>query len=107
MRLGAEMETCADTLAATIGRSREAIRIGLFHLGFNIVSVAVWGALAMGALTAFIRWSSGDPPSRSRPLTSPSTRSAPFLCFASAFGALLECAVPDREAAAAASRRNR
>jgi phosphate:Na+ symporter len=39
--LGAEIGTCADTLVATVGRSRAAFRAGLFHLGFNIVSVAV------------------------------------------------------------------
>jgi phosphate:Na+ symporter len=39
--LGAEIGTCADTLMASIGRSRDAIRAGVFHLGFNIVSVVI------------------------------------------------------------------
>lgn len=39
--LGAEIGTCADTLLAVIGRSKEAIRAGVFHLLFNIVSVMI------------------------------------------------------------------
>jgi phosphate:Na+ symporter len=39
--LGAEIGTCADTLIASLGRSRDAVRAGVFHLGFNVVSVAV------------------------------------------------------------------
>jgi phosphate:Na+ symporter len=36
--LGAEVGTCADTLIATIGRGRPALRTGAFHFGFNLVS---------------------------------------------------------------------
>lgn len=36
--LGAEVGTCADTLVATIGRGRPALRTGVFHFGFNLVS---------------------------------------------------------------------
>lgn len=39
--LGAEIGTCADTLVASLGRSRAALRAGVFHLMFNIVSVAI------------------------------------------------------------------
>ena len=39
--LGAEIGTCADTLVASLGRSRDAIRAGAFHLGFNIISVII------------------------------------------------------------------
>ncbi len=39
--LGAEIGTCADTLIATIGREREAVRTGLFHLLFNITTVVL------------------------------------------------------------------
>jgi phosphate:Na+ symporter len=42
--LGAEIGTCADTLIASIGRSREAIRAGVFHLVFNVTTVLI-GAL--------------------------------------------------------------
>jgi phosphate:Na+ symporter len=44
--LGAEIGTCADTLVATIGRSREAVRAGMFHLLFNIITVSIGVALA-------------------------------------------------------------
>ena len=55
--LGAEICIRADKLAASVGRSREALRVGLFHLGFNIVSVS----LGIGLLTAFARRTSDDP----------------------------------------------
>ncbi len=47
--LGAEIGTCADTLVATAGRSRAALRAGLFHLGFNVATVIV-GVLALPLL---------------------------------------------------------
>ncbi len=37
--LGAELGTCADTLVASIGRSKAAIKTGLFHLLFNISTI--------------------------------------------------------------------
>lgn len=52
MMLGAEIGTCADTLVATAGRSRAAVRTGLFHLLFNIASVTI-GVLLVGRLAAF------------------------------------------------------
>ena len=39
--LGAEIGTCADTLFASIGRSKEALKAGIFHLSFNIVTVMI------------------------------------------------------------------
>lgn len=59
MMLGAEIGTCADTLVATAGRSREAFRVGLFHLMFNIVSVLA-GALLIHQIVAFSAWTSDD-----------------------------------------------
>lgn len=59
MMLGAEIGTVADTLIASIGRSRAAVRAGLFHLGFNIISVSI-GLLLLGPLTAFAMWSATD-----------------------------------------------
>ena len=50
--LGAEIGTCADTLVASAGRSRAAVRLGLFHLLFNIASVLV-GVALVDALAAF------------------------------------------------------
>jgi phosphate:Na+ symporter len=37
--LGAELGTCSDTLLATIKGSRAAIKTGLFHLTFNLLSI--------------------------------------------------------------------
>jgi phosphate:Na+ symporter len=39
--LGAEIGTCSDTLIATIGRGRPALRTGVFHLAFNLVSACL------------------------------------------------------------------
>lgn len=49
--LGAEIGTCADTLVASIGRTRAAVRSGVFHLSFNIIC-AVVGVLLVGQLAA-------------------------------------------------------
>jgi phosphate:Na+ symporter len=59
MMLGAEIGTCADTLVATIGRSRDALRVGLFHLLFNIVTVLV-GAVLVEQIVLFATWTSDD-----------------------------------------------
>jgi phosphate:Na+ symporter len=53
--LGAEIGTCADTLVASLGRRRAALRVGLFHLGFNLVSVVVDLSL-LSSLTALAEW---------------------------------------------------
>ena len=37
--MGAEIGTCVDTLASTIGQSRAAVRTGVFHLLFNLFNV--------------------------------------------------------------------
>lgn len=50
--LGAEIGTCADTLMATAGRSRAAVKAGIFHLLFNIASVAA-GVLLIDQLAGF------------------------------------------------------
>ena len=39
--LGAELGTCADTLLATVRTSRAALKTGLFHLAFNLISVTL------------------------------------------------------------------
>ncbi|MBE9179096.1 Na/Pi cotransporter family protein [Oculatella sp. LEGE 06141] len=54
--LGAEIGTCADTLVATIGRGSYALRTGLFHLLFNLISAAV-GILFASQLAQLV---SGD-----------------------------------------------
>jgi phosphate:Na+ symporter len=37
--LGAELGTCSDTLLATIRGSRQALKTGLFHITFNLLSI--------------------------------------------------------------------
>jgi phosphate:Na+ symporter len=51
--LGAELGTCSDTLLATIGRGRSALKTGLFHLAFNIISVTL-GLLFIKPFTALV-----------------------------------------------------
>jgi phosphate:Na+ symporter len=55
LMLGAEVGTCADTLVATIGRERPAVRTGLFHLIFN-VTTAVVGILFAAQLVGLAQW---------------------------------------------------
>lgn len=56
--LGAEVGTCADTLVATIGRGRSALRTGIFHLLFNVIS-AFLGILFAPLLVQFVLAVSG------------------------------------------------
>jgi len=39
--LGAELGTCSDTLLATIKGNRQALKTGLFHVTFNLLSIIV------------------------------------------------------------------
>ncbi|WP_395820285.1 Na/Pi cotransporter family protein [Archangium minus] len=57
--LGAELGTVSDTLIATIGRSRQAIRTGVFHFLFNLIT-ATLGVLCASQLVSLSRWISGD-----------------------------------------------
>ncbi|AFY89876.1 MULTISPECIES: Na/Pi cotransporter family protein [Chroococcidiopsis] len=56
--LGAEVGTCADTLIATIGRGRPALRTGAFHFGFNLVS-AILGIIFAPLLVQLVLSFSG------------------------------------------------
>jgi phosphate:Na+ symporter len=57
--LGAELGTCADTLLATARCRREALKVGLFHLGFNVVSI-IPGLLLAGPFTSLVVLLTGD-----------------------------------------------
>ena len=57
--LGAEIGTCADTLLATVARSRAAVKAGIFHLLFNIATVAI-GVALIGPLTRFATLTAAD-----------------------------------------------
>jgi phosphate:Na+ symporter len=52
--LGAELGTCSDTLLATIKGSRQAIKTGLFHLSFNILSI-ILGLLFFYPFVALVK----------------------------------------------------
>lgn len=51
--LGAELGTCSDTLLATVGRGRPALRTGVFHLVFNLISISL-GLLLVKPFTALV-----------------------------------------------------
>ena len=57
--LGAELGTCADTLVATVGRNRGAVRTGLFHLTFNIITILL-GIIFLSAFTNLVLSVSGN-----------------------------------------------
>jgi phosphate:Na+ symporter len=57
--LGAEVGTCADTLLATIGRGRAALRTGVFHLLFNL-SGALVGIIFASQLAQLAQAVSGE-----------------------------------------------
>lgn len=59
--LGAELGTCSDTLLATIKGSREAVKTGLFHLIFNLLSITI-GLILFYPFIYFIEWLSGTMP---------------------------------------------
>lgn len=56
--LGAEVGTCADTLVATIGRGRPALRTGVFHFLFNLTS-AILGIIFAPLLVQLVLSVSG------------------------------------------------
>ncbi len=57
--LGAELGTCSDTLLATIRSDRQAIKTGLFHLFFNLISICI-GLLLFKFYVQFIEMISGN-----------------------------------------------
>ena len=57
--LGAELGTCADTLVATAGRNRAAVRTGLFHLLFNIITILL-GIIFLSVFTKLVLTVSGN-----------------------------------------------
>ncbi|MBC8070056.1 MAG: Na/Pi cotransporter family protein [Deltaproteobacteria bacterium] len=44
LMMGAELGTCLDTLVASVGRSRAALRTGVFQIMFNVANVLLWMA---------------------------------------------------------------
>jgi phosphate:Na+ symporter len=56
--IGAELGTCADTLLATARSNRQALKTGLFHLSFNILTIIV-GLILFVPFVGFVEWISG------------------------------------------------
>lgn len=64
LMMGAELGTCADTLVASLGRTRAALRTGLFHLLFNLLSITL-GLVLIEPFTGLVQTiSAGAPPGR-------------------------------------------
>lgn len=59
--LGAELGTCSDTLIATIKGSRAALKTGLFHLTFNLLTIIV-GLLLFYPFIALVKTISAGAP---------------------------------------------
>lgn len=57
--LGAELGTCTDTLLATIRGRRQAVKTGLFHLTFNLLTI-VFGLIAFYPFVALVESISGS-----------------------------------------------
>ena len=53
--LGSELGTCADTLVASVGRSKAAVKTGLFHLLFNLCTIGV-GILFLPYFTTLVQF---------------------------------------------------
>lgn len=51
--IGAELGTCADTLLATARSNRQALKTGLFHFSFNLVTI-ICGLILFVPFVAFI-----------------------------------------------------
>lgn len=59
--LGAELGTCSDTILATIGGKRPAIKTGLFHLLFNLSTILL-SLLLFAPFVQFVLWISAGQP---------------------------------------------
>lgn len=57
--LGAELGTCSNTLIAVIGGKRDALRIGVFHILFNLIPIFI-GLLFFDEFLAFVKWLSSS-----------------------------------------------
>lgn len=53
--IGAELGTCSDTLLATIKGSRQALKTGLFHVTFNLLSI-ILGLILFYPLVDLVNW---------------------------------------------------
>jgi phosphate:Na+ symporter len=57
--LGAELGTCSDTLLATVKSDRNGLKVGVFHLLFNLISIIV-GLLLIGPFLDVVDFLAGE-----------------------------------------------
>ncbi|MGA0558765.1 Na/Pi cotransporter family protein [Larkinella sp. VNQ87] len=100
--MGAELGTCADTLVASVGRTKAAVRTGLFHLLFNLTSI-VAGLLLIEPFTELVHGLSHSAP-LGRQLANAHVLFNVIgvlmvLPFAASLAGLLERWIPDRASA--------
>lgn len=57
--LGAELGTCSDTLLATIKGNRQALKTGLFHICFNLLSI-ILGLICFYPFVELVKKISGE-----------------------------------------------
>lgn len=61
LSMGADIGTCVTAMLATLGKSRDALRSALIHVGFNILGVLIWLPF-IGILAALSIWISQSEP---------------------------------------------
>lgn len=59
--LGAELGTCSDTLLASLGKNKDALKTGLFHLLFNLASICL-GLIFFTPFVSLVQAISGGAP---------------------------------------------
>lgn len=59
--IGAELGTCADTLLATARSNRQAVKTGLFHFSFNLLSIVIGLVLFVPFVTLVEYVAAGSP----------------------------------------------
>lgn len=59
LMLGAELSTCADTLVASLGRNRTALKVGAFHFLFNFFTI-ILALIFFTQFSQLVRWISPD-----------------------------------------------
>ena len=57
--LGAELGTCSDTLLATLAGNRQALKTGVFHFTFNLITITL-GLIFFVPFLEFVLWISAD-----------------------------------------------
>ena len=98
--LGSNIGTCATAGLAVLGKPREAVRVFVAHLLFNVVGAVLWLPL-IGPLAAFVDWLSlGGPEAIGRDIANAHTffnvaNTALFIGFVAQIAKLVHWLVPE------------